>query len=564
MTLTFASPVAARRAGGPWVYLGKDARLREGLEAKLGPRAPLGGAVRAEAERLRRPFLDLVASLGKACPDPEAWWAGTLAWKDSEASDLFLLCCYQALCLRWARSPARERPALAVVEDAWLLESLRGALGANPETRVEGRTGLEGRRAAWAALGGARRLRWAARTLAAMLRQRRHASAPRPDDDAPAVAVYSHLLERSLASPGRWTDPFLPGLDDELEAAGIPVRRFAYTGAFGFEERLARLEPRVLPTLRFARAADVWRALAAKVPAAPAGARLDGAPVGLLLERERWWDLSRAGRPACLLFRACVARLLASRAWKAVVFPWENQPQERMLVLAARAAGVRTVGYQHTTLPRLQLSFFPGAGEAAEAPLPDVLVASGPYALELLRREGYPAERLVLGGSRRYPRWSPAPPPDPAAASRPEVLVLLPLEREPSEHLLAALRRSGCRARVKSHPSAPPPALGGALAAEPPAASFAESLSRCGPVVFCGSTTGLEALRAGHPVLRFQPESLVPVDPADFLSDRELPTASDAELRERLDGLAAAPAARARLDALFSPVDPAAWRKALA
>src|SRR5258708_3688532 len=87
--------------GAGWVYLGKDAGRRARTERRLGKRPePLSALLRAEALRLRDPFLDLVAGLGEPFEADTRlsarWHAGTLAWKAWSASDLFLLCCYRS------------------------------------------------------------------------------------------------------------------------------------------------------------------------------------------------------------------------------------------------------------------------------------------------------------------------------------------------------------------------------------------------------------------------------------------------------------------------------------
>jgi len=570
--LVFGDPgaLSPQDAAGGWIYLGKQDRL-DALTAAFGrPPLPLGERLHLHSRRLRRPFLDLVADLGSRQRDASSWWAGTLGWKNPAASDLFLLCCYQALCLELAKEqrPFGAQRLAVVIEDAWLLRqleiNLRGTKTA--EFRSEGR--LAAARLAAAGLGAARRLKWLMRMIMSRLRQSWHSRGRRQDQKAPnQVLIYSHLLPRSLVGP--WTDHYLTGLDEELATANFTVVRVADTDSTGFEAEVAERSDNVVALILFASPAAFMRALTALPPPAQT-ASLDGSSIALLLRREWWHDFSRAGRCAYLLLESCLNEFFSRTRFEACVYPWENQPQERMLLLAARRAGLRTVGCQHTTLPDLMLHFFPGREEAAWAPLPDRLLACGSSPLEKLRREGIPSGRLLLGGSRRYP-------PARGRGRTPngaDVLALLPLDEDQSRKLLAAMRRVALakkddfRILVKAHPAAGLKSEDLGFPAEMADGPLDSVLARCGAVVFAGTTSGIEAWLSGHPALRFRSDSLLDIDPCDMLPDGELPTADDWNLPEKLAQLRARPkppgaSALQALEGLFSPVNKELWLSAI-
>lgn len=550
-------------AAAGWIHLGKRDR-RDELTARLGrPPLPLGDRLHRQARRLRRPFLDLVAELGRDEADQAAWWAGTLAWKDPAASDLFLMCCYQALCVQLVKE---QKPLAVAVEDPWLLSQLRLNLQGTRGVEFRGEEGLAAVTLAAASLGLARRVKWLGRMVLSRLRQDLHSGGRTPDLTAPRqVLLYSHLLPRSLV--GRWADHYLTGLDEELTAAGFNVLRIADTDATGFESAVAERAGVLIPLILFASPAAFLRAVTALPPKARA-AELDSVPIGVLLRREWWHDFSRAGRCASLLLKSCLDALFSSARFEACVYPWENQPQERMLALAARRAGVRTVGCQHTTLPEFMLHFFPGRGETERAPLPDRLLACGPYPLAKLRDEGVPAGRLLLGGSRRYPAAA-AQGRAPAADA---VLALLPLDPATTRTLLGAMARlsrdTGDTIVIKAHPAMGLKKEDLGFEAELADGPLDAVLARCGPVVFTGTTSGIEAWLAGHPVIRFRAEGQLDVDPCDMLGDGDLPTADEWSLPAKLAELQArpklpgAPALKA-LEGLFSPVDKEVWLSAI-
>ena len=423
-----------------------------------------------------------------------------------------------------------------------------------------------------AALGLGRRFKWLWRAGRSALLHRRYAPKfPPPEARDGAVFLYTHLLDRNLAPGDRWEEFYIPGLPAELAAAGIPVPIVTYPEPYGRERALAARHAAVRPVILDARVGDFLSALFARGARPAAVPPLAGMDVSLLVEREHWHDLSRAGRCAYILFARAAARLLGAARWRCVVFPWEGQPQERLLVLAARAAGVPTVGYQHSTTPTLQLPFYLGKGEAEGAPWPDVIIVSGEHPRRVFAEGGVPPERMALGGSRRYTHLAQGQGPKPPLSE--DVLVLLPIDPFQAEHLLSALARAypkggdDFRFFVKPHP-AQGLRRGLRFPAEPVDGPLAPLLERFATVVFTGTTAGAEALSAGRRALRYRAETLLDIDPCEFLTADQLPTAGDADLKEKLDALRRAPppdpaATRRGFAELFAPVDAVVWKRAI-
>ncbi len=557
--------------GSDWLYLGKDPWASASLERKLRkPPRPIGGRLHEELRRIREPFLELLAELGKE-RDPAAWWAGALSGRAWDFSDFFLLCGYLSLCLRLAEEPGSLTVA---IEDPWLLAQLGTALKNSPRAEVETGGCLWTERLRCLFLGVARRLKWSLRMKRGFFVQLAHwltqpGSAPRD-----GILIYSHLVPRSLKPGGGWEDPFLNGLDTELAAEGIASSRLTYLDITGFEAEVARRKGYLLPAILWWSFGGYLRALTALPPALPSDSKLSGLPVGRLLEREWWQDFARAGRCAYLFFFDCVENLLSKSSFKAVAMPWEAQPQERMLVLAAQRAGVRCVGYQHTTVPEFQLPFYSTAEEYRNSPTPDILVTSGEHPASVLRSAGFPAQRLRMGGTRRYGHFlKDGAFPRPSLG--PDVLIMLPVDAWQARHLIAAVARAypdglpEGRFLLRPHPSGPEDVRRTPFPSELAEGPMNEALSRCGVVVFSGSTAGLDALCAGHPVLRYRPSLLLDMEPTDMFPEDFLPNASDSDLRERLEALRRSPpplpeeAIRRKLKEVFSPLDKPVWKEAL-
>ncbi|MBI4348186.1 MAG: hypothetical protein HY553_15200 [Elusimicrobia bacterium] len=566
--IRFRGPSDAPHSGA-WTYLGAGVSERRELEALYGSAPlPLGGALHREAERLRGPFLDLVAELGRD-QEPEAWWAGTLSWKSWAASDLFWGCCQLAAGERLAAEPKPLGAAelTVVVEDPWVLRALGPAVAGRPRVDVAPPSGLVRRRVAALALGALRRLYWALRIAASRLA---HLVLPRPAPPAAsAVLLYSYVTPRAVAVDHGWADAYLPGLEEELEAGGAAVYRTADPDVSGYETTLCR-KPRFLPLVAYGTLLGFVRALLARPPEPPDSVRLAGLDIGPLLEREWWHDVSRKGRCAHLFFLDAARSLLKAAPWRAVVLPWEAQPQEKFLVLAAREAGVRSVGYAHSTVPPLLLSWFLGAREAEGCPLPDVVLTAGEHPRALLAAGGLPGARLANGGSRRFSAGGPKPLGPPGK----DVLVLLPENARYAEALLDAVARAypsggeGFSIVVKPHPAEPQLAERLPFPARAADGALEELLGSAACVVFAASTAGLEALSRGRAAVRFRPDALVDVHPCDLLGPDALPVAGEADLREKVERARTSPPPdpatySGALERLFAPVDRPLWLKTI-
>jgi len=564
-------------AAGGWIYLGKDAQARERSTSSLGrPPLPLKGLLHEDARRLRTPYLDLIAREGAPLGKDPRWWAGTLSWKFPAVSDLLLLTSYVSLCRRLADDPGLLGAAdlTVVVEDPWALRQIEEALRDREDAEFPERPSLGAAAARTFILGLARRVKWFGRMLRTWTAQRRSWAGARGRPPQEGVVIYSHLSARFLEGETGWVDPFLSGLEEELREAGAGTVRVTYPDTTGFEAELAKRKAYVVPLILHASLGDILRSLFAVPPRIRRAERVADVPIGILLRREWWHDFSRAGRCAFMLLHACARGFMRTGDWKALVFPWENQPQERMLLLAAQEAGVRTMGYQHTTVPSFQLPFFLGKGESAYAPLPDLILTSGEQPLEALAEGGIPRQRLRVGGTRRYRHFLEN---DTSALKKTgkDVLLMLPIDRFQSRPLLAALRRAfpgggeGFDFLLRAHPSDPiDPASVGFPVADG-GGPMGEALARCGAAVFTGSTAGLDALLAGHPVLRYRPDSLLDFDPCDMFGEDIFPTASDADLGEKLASLRRGDrsvpeeALRKTLRRVFSPLDRPAWIEGL-
>ena len=182
------------------------------------------------------------------------------------------------------------------------------------------------------------------------------------------------------------------------------------------------------------------------------------------------WRSSVQGKAAmesilfCCAFDALARRLPPQQS--GLLYLWENQAWEHALLAVWRAnqAGP-TIGHQHSTVPALNLRFFPDRGEAEpvrQPALPDILAVNGKWAHELLAAAGVPKERMRVVTALRYPELAHSRHSlhKPLPASGRSLLVItgyLPAECAFQLRLLGAAARQGGlqaygRILVKPHP----------------------------------------------------------------------------------------------------------------
>ena len=149
----------------------------------------------------------------------------------------------------------------------------------------------------------------------------------------------------------------------------------------------------------------------------------------------------------------CQRRWLAETKPHSVAWPWENHAWERDFVRAARAGGVRTIGYQHSVIGHQMLNYAPGSNPDGVASIPDVILCSGAATRDRLLQWGIPEARLEIGGALRIAEVKTLRC-DPEGA----VYIALPFDKETARQMIAAahpLIAKGFCFVVKDHPMSP-------------------------------------------------------------------------------------------------------------
>ena len=478
----------------------------------------------------------------------ETWWDLARRLQETPSAELaHAACCNPSPSdlgemLAWDRLvgevAAMEGTVLVVSDDPWLFRQLETLPGVSA-----------GRRPALVAAVLRRRLRGlAARTKTALRmawsawatrRQRANAAAGQP-----ALLVYGHGASRADG-----TDVYF----GDLLATTPALRRVLHTDA----------PPGTAASLAGDGRTSALHAWGSAVYALWALPFARWRPRRCDLAGRHGWLVRRAvvregatGAPAMTRWQKhCQARWLRDMRPRAVIWPWENQPWERPLVRAARAAGVHTAGYLHTIVGHHMWNQSPRANRDGLDAIPDTILCNGPGYAQDLERQGMPPPRMEMAGAYRF-----SPPAPLAHDPDGPVFVALSGTLAVTAELMRAVADAGGRGRrflVKEHPMYPygfreSEAVRRTthdLYHQPPLAA----------VVYAASAVGLEAHLAGLPVVRFVPSRRVATDilPPGI----DLPAADASTLADTLASLERTPPPP--WEAVFRPVDPAVWRRHL-
>lgn len=399
-----------------WCYFGTDLSRRAAMAAVLpGARwIHIGDAVTRVATEMKQPFLDWIADIGRSHNNQVNWWASSLASSNPLASDLFLLVCYTRLVQEWLH-PDREGPLrLVVVEDPWLALTIRRHLARHPGATWYGRTlgACLQDTVSWLVriprVAGAVLL-FAIRSFLTVKRVFRHVA--NGFDGAPQglTLIYTWIEPRSFSTPGTLTDRWTGRLKELLSRQGACVKRLTPVN----------LQPSLLPQLysvadqcivtpQYLTVFQIIRAVFGRCRLRHLSriAQCHGWDYRFLLYREqlREWGQADFGyyRLGYVAMRE-LARCHGHRV-QTIIYPFENQPWEKLLCLAWRAGAphVKLVGYQHAWVPSLLLPYSLATGQSEYAPLPDLIVANSAFNLARLTEGGYPASKLLNGGAFGY------------------------------------------------------------------------------------------------------------------------------------------------------------------
>jgi len=413
------------------------------------------------------------------------------------------------------------------------------------------------------------------------------------DPKQPEVLLYTWIEKSCFITPDKLHDSYTGRLEEILTKNGERVKRLtALSIQTPFLWDLSPFIGSLLVTPRYTTMWDIFRSAISffHITGLRTLSMLEDGDYAPLFYRELLHEWGEPGfatyQLSYLAFRR-MARYCRGHV-KALIYPFENQPWEKMLCLAFRdeAPAVRLIGYQHAAVPSLLLGYFLGKQESRYVPLPDVIVTNGRGTFDRLKAGGFPSEMLVDGGAFRFEYLFDGKESRQlrSRTSKEEyrILVAFPTSRLSATCLLQDLlelfptpflrtnRECPLTFILKCHPDLPWGTFGNQESKLPEwftvsARPLSELLESADLFLYSPPTgTWREAYGAGLPVLKYRGEFL-DIDSTDLPGVSELPVSSRDTLRRTMSGLltqavdSATVTRKSFLDQAFSPVNEKVW-----
>lgn len=567
-----------------WLYLGQDISERERIARRLGgeKRYYTGSLLQETAHEQKQPFLDFMAGLGKKRNNRLYWWATDTAYRNPLTSDLFLLWCYASLLGKLSIGAGYDgkRPLIVIVQDRWLYKALWQRYGVGKGFDfLCGKTVWQDTLLLNLKLAVVR-VQFLFRAFRYYLASWRMRPQSQPDSGTKdQVYLYSWIQERSFTKDGDFQDAYFGRLPDILKEDGNSVSYL--TPPFLPNKLKQKCRDFKSFDFMFLDSCYTLGNIFKSVFSCP-GIRHKGEEkwVGTLLRRQ---ELHEGFFQNHLAYYYAFGKWLRESATEkaTVIYPFENQPWEKMLCLAAAKSGkdIKLVAYQHSTIPSLVLNYFTEKGEAEIMPLPDVIVVDSDRALKTLKDTGFGAVPIVNGGALRFEylleqksnRIK-------KRKGRPQtVLVTLPYMTDLVQELLLAVfaafagLKDSPGVMIKFHPASSPKNLRIRLPEWP--AHF-EQTEKPVPDLFdeidlavcCSANVIIEMSLAGIPTVRYRSEHALCLDELEGLDEKAVRSCYEKDMQNVvlsvLSGKDVYPTRDISRDiaGFFGPVDEQVWR----
>ena len=506
------------------------------------------------ARKSREDYIEYIGGLSRKYSS-EFWWLTSLSEKNPYISKVFLRSCYVQVAQQLVQDHTNNTAILLIVQDRAVRRCLCNHLGDGRQLNTRWYEPIGWGfanwfteiiqlflRRIWSVLKNVARIVIARAVVVHSQIPFARLDQPRPTE---LVLLHSWIDQRSFNDYGTYQSINFGNLHEYLASQGrrcmiVPCILPTLSFRSGLRSLVRSGIPFLLPQF-YLTPLDVIRVafLGFKRPGPREYPSFKGIDIsGLILDDQRQ-DWMMARYPVNALLITAVGR------WKkadidiqAFIYSFENHIWEKAFCLAFRRHYPNTtlIGYQDASLPKMLLNYFVAKKERPILPFPDIVITNGRHSYELLARSGYEPTQLRCGGALRYQyladltqkRWSSkAGSPGGLGTRAVFVLVTSSLAETPARELIlktiqALGRDSRIRIVVKCHPGLPFSVLSKDLGDQelPPHLKVAdrpvsELLHDADILLYTDSTTSLEGLAAGIPLVHVSSDLALDLDPLD-------------------------------------------------
>ncbi len=519
-----------------WCYFGieMDRKNHFFLKMSAGKKHHYAKELNSIAHNLKTPFLDWISRLNMGRCEDVIWWSKQLPSKSVCQTDFFLFVCYFNLAKKWLTTNQFERTRLIAVEDPFLLKMLKDSFGVSEKNRIAEKILIKKFVISIFKFFFIRILFLSKYITLIFFDKLRKITNFRKYHDMvrfkPDILIYTWVEERCFKNKS-FQDVYFNDLASLYSRNGyktmlaVPVWLSAR-----LKKRILDSNVHVVISSYFLSILDCLKTVLTIPPTYPNGNKkiFFGDDYTLLFSREYLLEItSMAFLTNLLEYYAYLNYFNSAKKIKLLIYPFENQPWEKMLILSSRKSRAvkKIVAYQHSSIPSLLLNYFIGKEEGAHMPLPDQIIANGEYHKKLFFASNYEGVDIENGGSLRYKEVLKFENKNVVLSSKKRILVLLPGVLSRAMEILYSIKRFKQRddyeILIRLHPDLPVDKIKqliidiGEKVKIDETKNLYEVLSQTSAVVHAGTTAALEAYYKGLKVFKFMTELI----DLDILSD---------------------------------------------
>lgn len=189
-----------------------------------------------------------------------------------------------------------------------------------------------------------------------------------------------------------------------------------------------------------------------------------------------------------------------------MIYPFENQSWEKVMLLANSVQKMKMIGYQHSSIGLNYLTYLSTKKEMEDNKLPDVLVTNSEENRKYLLKHFPGYSNIIDGGTKRYNKKSFQK--NYKKSKKIIIGVFLPLIQSQAKELLFHINKNASKTPykflIKSHPNMDLKGIKTGENIEHFKGSAIELYSVSNAIIYCTSTAGSEAYSYGIPVFRFR------------------------------------------------------------
>ena len=505
-----------------WVFFGDSSILREKIIKQLGDenRFYYAETLKTIAEDKKNEFLQLIADFGKLNNNYQ-WWSTVLSYKSPLSTNIFTNYCYIAIIKQLLYETKTNY--LIIIENPFLYKDIQQSSQNIHTLFIESKTNIL--KFKLIAVSFLKVNYFLIKALKAyFVTKRKEIKNKRNlnktiNSDKVEIAICTWIEERSFNKEnGKFNDPYLKEIYNFLDSnkkkwISITLPLFSTSLIDKVFE-----SGKVIPILLFGNIKSIvqtyikvlsFRMIRDKTRS---DLNLNIFDYELLMEKGRLGET--------ILHYVLFKKLLKSEfSFRKILYPFENQPYERMMCLALSETrvDVKSYAYQHASVPEYFMNYYLGAGEELILPQPDYIIASSNYFKSVLSKSGY-SSRIYNGGSLRFGgdiKNESINKSKLKSNSENNVLVILSYSVEYSLDLLFYIIRNNVEEKqflIKPHPDFPESIIIRHIPEFPKNFKFVSGqitqfFKECDWAIHNGSNGALEAFNVGLSIMKYLPET---------------------------------------------------------